>query len=407
MLDLTIEGTGSVCWIRVKGRIDGMTAPELEKTMEALITEGARMIVADLHAVDYVSSAGLRSFLTVQKRLKGAGGQIVMYRIAGAAEEVFALSGFKRLFFFASTESEIESLLRDNAAPAAVRRLKKGDLSFECMELKGEPSNISVIASWDGFESANYDEADVVTVKAGDIRFGTGLATLGTNYQAYRPFFGEAVVIANSLFFYPAVKQPAVDFMLCPKEPLGLSYQFLHGFAFSGSFRYVLSFDGANGPVSLPDLVRACLHVSSANSIGIVLLGESRGLWGMHLKQVPTVENKPQNGKGLLDPSNFATWFNFPVEPTDFNAVVAAVGVAARNPEALSPRERQVLPGESAIHFHGAVFSKSPLSRRIEHFENELDRVLRELEPVKVQHLTGRTQFGNCLAAVVELAKEA
>ena len=104
-------------------------------------------------------------------------------------------------------------------------------------------------------------------------------------------------MLENSLFFYPAVKQPAVDFMLCPKGSHDLSYRFFHGFGFSGSFRFVMSLDGDDGPFSLPDLVRAGFHVSSADSIGLVVLGESKGLWGMHLRCVPTVENRPKNGK--------------------------------------------------------------------------------------------------------------
>ncbi len=402
-MDVIIEEAGGATWVRVKGRIDGMTAPELDKRIESQITAGARTIIADLHDVNYVSSAGLRTFLTVQKRLKGAGGEIVIYQAAGVVEEVFELSGFKGLFFFASEMSQIELRLQGDAAHASVRSVEWDGLSFQCMELDGKPGDIALIGSSEGFPSSEYAEADVETVKADDIRFGGGLATLGDQYEAYRPFFGEAVVLENSLFFYPAVKQPAVDFMLCPKGSHDLSYRFFHGFGFSGSFRFVISFDGDDGPFSLPDLVRAGFHVSSADSIGLVVLGESKGLWGMHLRCVPTVENSPENGKSIFDASNFPSWFNFPVEPTDINAIVAGVGVAARDADTVPPPLKPVLSEENAMHFHGAVFSKSPLSRRIEQFENELDRVLKELEAVKVQHLMDRTRFGSCMIGIIEL----
>ena len=389
--------------MRVNGRIDGMTAQALEKKIEAQITAGARMIVADLNQVNYVSSAGLRTFLTVQKSLKGAGGEIVIYQAAGMVEEVFDLSGFKRLFTFASEISQIESMFHADAAPATVRDVEWDGPLFQCMELEGKPGNAVSIGAGDRFAASTYTEADVETVEAGNIRFGGGLATLGDDYEGYRPFFGEAVVLEHNLFFYPAVKQPVVDFMLYRKGSHDLSYRFFHGFGFSGSFRFILSFEGDRGLIALPDLVRAGFHVSTADTIGVVLLGESKGLWGMSIRCVPTVENRPENGKSIFDASNFPAWFDFPVEPTDLNAVVAGAGVAARDAGKVPPLLRSVLSEENPMHFHGAVFSKSPLSRRIEKFENELERVLRELEPEKVQHLMDKTRLGGCMAGIVEL----
>jgi anti-anti-sigma factor len=402
MLDVMIEETGGATWVRIKGRIDGMTAPELEKKIEERVLAGARMLVADLHEVEYVSSAGLRTFLTVQKSLKGAGGEIIIFQSTDIAEDVFELSGFKRLFSFAREMDEIQSLLRHDTASSSVREVEWDGPSFQCMDLEADPGDVVPIGSKDKLALSQYTETDVETVRAGDIRFGGGLAAIGDQYADYGSFFGEAVVLEKSLFFYPAVKQPAVDFMLCPKEVVDLSYRFLHGFRFSGSFRYILSFDGEPAPVALPELVRAGFHVSSADGLGLVILGESRGIWGMHLRRVPAIENRPENGESIFDASNFMTWFNFPVDPSDTYAVVAGAGVAARDAGRVPPPLQPILPEENATVVNGAVFSKSPLSRRIEQFESELDRVLKELEAIKVQRLMDKSQFGSCMVGIVE-----
>ena len=52
------------------GRIDSITCREIEALFRNAIMGGKSLIVADMTAVSYVSSAGLRVFLSVQKELK-------------------------------------------------------------------------------------------------------------------------------------------------------------------------------------------------------------------------------------------------------------------------------------------------------------------------------------------------
>ena len=53
---------------------------------------------------------------------------------------------------------------------------------------------------------------------------------IGQNFDECKPYFGESVVIKNSLFFYPAMNNPNVDFMLSLDPELDFNYNFLHGF---------------------------------------------------------------------------------------------------------------------------------------------------------------------------------
>ncbi len=94
---------------------------------------------------------------------------------------------------------------------------------------------------------------------------------------------------------------------------------------------------------------------------------------------------------------------SFPVEPTDSNRVVAAAGVAVRNEAAAPPEIRELIGDGKRFHLHGTVFSREPLSREIDRFDDELTRVLNELEVFKVEHLLAQSRFGGGLAAIVEL----
>ena len=218
------------------------------------------------------------------------------------------------------------------------------------------------------------------------------------------PFFGEAIVINRHFYFYPALKRPTTDFMLCLQEDSDLEYQFLHGFGFNGDYAFILSFEGAEGIVEFNQVINALLEMTDANKIGMVLLAESKGFWGMHLKQVPIHENKPKNKKKIFDSENFTDWMNFPVEPNAINHIVAGVGIAIKDVHRESPEIQELVAKGNHFHLHGGIFEKEPLNKNVEQFEHELERVLTQLDVYKVQHVLGQSRFSNGLVGVVELA---
>lgn len=90
------EPEGTV--LEIAGRMDATTAPELEKGLLALVDSGENRLVIDLKDLQYISSAGLRTLLTLAKRLKAEQGNVVFANLQGPAAEVFRVSGFYSLF---------------------------------------------------------------------------------------------------------------------------------------------------------------------------------------------------------------------------------------------------------------------------------------------------------------------
>ena len=91
---MTINKTteGSKLTIALEGRLDTVTAPELEGEL-AGSTQGVKELVFDLKDLDYVSSAGLRVLLSAQKTMKKQGSMT----IRGVKEEImeiFDVTGF-------------------------------------------------------------------------------------------------------------------------------------------------------------------------------------------------------------------------------------------------------------------------------------------------------------------------
>ena len=78
--------------IALEGRLDTMTAPELEKTFRESL-DGVDTLTIDLSKLDYVSSAGLRVLLSAHKQMSQKGGMKVIH-VNEIVQEVFNVTGF-------------------------------------------------------------------------------------------------------------------------------------------------------------------------------------------------------------------------------------------------------------------------------------------------------------------------
>jgi anti-anti-sigma factor len=82
----------------VSGRMDAESAPQFEQGCTACISEGVTSLVVDLGELTYVSSMGLRSFVSVGKTLQGKGGALRICRMNGLVKQVFEITGLIRSF---------------------------------------------------------------------------------------------------------------------------------------------------------------------------------------------------------------------------------------------------------------------------------------------------------------------
>lgn len=91
-MNINIEKENGVTILKVEGRLDTTTAPELEK---AINNEGEALksLTLDFKGVDYISSAGLRVLLTAQKKMN-VQGSMELVNVSEAVMDIFEMTGF-------------------------------------------------------------------------------------------------------------------------------------------------------------------------------------------------------------------------------------------------------------------------------------------------------------------------
>lgn len=77
--------------IALEGRLDTLTAPELEKDVSGDLAN-VNELVFDFEKLDYISSAGLRVLLAIQQKMDGK--PVKITKANEVIREVFDVTGF-------------------------------------------------------------------------------------------------------------------------------------------------------------------------------------------------------------------------------------------------------------------------------------------------------------------------
>ena len=85
------------------GRLDITTGPILTRIFDQALGEGERFFVLDCEHLEYISSAGLREILKMEKKLQSLNGRLVLCNLHGVVRDIFQFSGFLNLFAVSDT----------------------------------------------------------------------------------------------------------------------------------------------------------------------------------------------------------------------------------------------------------------------------------------------------------------
>lgn len=109
-MDITTRTQNGITLVAFAGSLDSNTSPKAQQTLDGMLAAGARKMVIDCTALDYISSAGLRVLLGTTKRLSGAGGgmgsALRLFGLNQTVREVFQISGFSTILAVFATEAD-------------------------------------------------------------------------------------------------------------------------------------------------------------------------------------------------------------------------------------------------------------------------------------------------------------
>jgi anti-anti-sigma factor len=96
-MELKLLEQDGVMILLVEGRVDTITATELEKKMSPLWSVNSVQLVLDCAGMEYLCSSGLRVILTAHKQVTANEGRFVLRNITPEVRSVLDMTGISRI----------------------------------------------------------------------------------------------------------------------------------------------------------------------------------------------------------------------------------------------------------------------------------------------------------------------
>ncbi|MCI6503217.1 MAG: STAS domain-containing protein [Prevotella sp.] len=84
----------------LEGRLDTAASQQFATDMMPLLDNADKHIILDCEKLEFISSSGLRLFLSLRKATISKGGDVTIKGVTPEIKQVFTITGFYSLFIF-------------------------------------------------------------------------------------------------------------------------------------------------------------------------------------------------------------------------------------------------------------------------------------------------------------------
>ncbi|QYZ80233.1 anti-sigma factor antagonist [Methanofollis formosanus] len=406
-MEMRSEREAALLTVMVSGRLDGYAAEELKAGIDGALQDDDRAVVVDLAGTDYLSSAGIRVFLALQKQMKARGGCMTLCSVEEYPMEVLSMAGFDRVFSIVPSREEARRIcLRKEESLSLIADLEQPAVEVDGMKVRFEPgtrapAHLRMHGALDPILSARLAREEVRAVPLSDLGYALGIGALGGSRDEATERLGEMVALRGAVAWLPTDGHGAPDFLVpaFPGGGEGVAYT-AFDLALDGPFHEVAVVEaGSEEGFTLEALYRALLALAERRRpdfggvVATALWGVTAGVAGAAMTQVPLAE------KGF-GPDEFDRWVDRRDDLRHGGDTLLAFGIAADRAAAGQEEIAALcptLPGEPdekdlCYHAHGAVFRHVPWDDGAS-LEKGIDRCFAEGEVVDVCHLLGSTRL--------------
>lgn len=412
-LNLTTQALGGAVVATLEGRLDAHGAHVVTEKMREL--EEATLVVLDLEKLDYLSSAGVRLFVSLHKSVREREGRLIVAALQPYCRDVLKISGLDRMLDIVGTVREalaslpIANVARENAV---------GTFTFHAGS--AEPGGIEVLGRIEDVLAARVTPERVWAKPFSAKEYSLGLGALGPSVEAVMPYMGEMMTIGGTMVWLPTDGNDTPDFLIPHAESETVLIRSGFNASIAGHFNEYVEFESAEAEgTTLTALYRALFDFAKERradyhgAIGVAMRAEMGQVRGCGVLRSPVATHAPKNGKWITDSTNFREWFEFDEEPRlrDVTGLICGVGVDLGCD--LSHFDRTHLeatfyinPANSGgetekLHNHGVFFSPMPPVEKPVVFEREIRNVVEEGDFLDMRHLLDKTTVVRALIGVV------
>lgn len=375
-MQLIHEQRGDYFLTKVSGKLDITWADHFASTLLLHIRQGHHKIVIDASGMTFLSSAGIRSLITVYKELKAVKGSFHIIEATDFVTRILNTSGLQSLL----------AGIVPSDFPNAVSDISEKTLSSsEVFVLNPDAAlTLSVPSAWQPWEVV--DASSIAKLDFPKTVFAIGIGSAADQPEETKSLFGEFLAIGGNVVYQPPDEDGRPDYLLSEADFIPQLYT-IQALVCQGEMSHLIRFapnDTAN-VFSITDMAEMALHHTRSNAAGFVVLGEIDGLVGANLIRSPGLIN---HGESLEFPA-IREWLSFCGERIHTNQQALLFGLAIRSKKnetvkLLSP----ILQSQRLhTHVHACVFPYQTLQNGKIDLDESIKKFFNGPPPIALLHL--------------------
>jgi anti-anti-sigma factor len=413
-LTLSFLPRGDAIVVRIHGRMDAFGTSTAESTLGSRPLDNTKRLILDCAEMSYLSSAGVRLIISLQKRLSASNQELALCSLQPFCHGVLEMSGLTGLIPIYASVTEALAPAQDNSfqldSPVGRFTFQHLDSSTGTIDILGDIANILDCSV----------TADSITGKPFfETEYSLGAGSMGGTPEDYLPVIGEAIMVAGTLVWLPTDGHDTPDYMIPRKASTKVMLQTAFNASIRGGFNDFIHFTAPiDQPATIRDIYRTLFetakqrHPNDLGVIGLAMRAEIADAYGAGITRSPLLSNRPSNGLPITAPENFADWFESDKTPRNQNTTALICGAGADLTRDLGGIDQDRLrrmfyvnPANAgqqteSLHNHAVFFSDAPELLDQRDMDVEMRHVVDHGRFVDMRHLLDQTTIRSAVIAV-------
>ena len=97
-MSLNIEDKGKAKIVKLEGKLDVNLSISVETELEQLVEAGSNKLILELSGVEYLSSSGIRVFISIMRKIKSKDGKLVLACVPDIIKKILKTVELEDLF---------------------------------------------------------------------------------------------------------------------------------------------------------------------------------------------------------------------------------------------------------------------------------------------------------------------
>lgn len=385
-MELKTERRGKYMIVTASGRLDASWAEYFADAFLNYIRNGDHHLVVDAAAMDFLSSAGIRSLIRVNKELNMVKGSFTIVNASPFVLKTLEATGFG-IWLSASLPDDVQSADQVDIAGK--------NFVTDLFQLNPQSNlRLSLVNAWKSWNAVEASETGVISFPQNI--FALGIGSSAVRLEEATGQFGEFIAVCGNLAYQSPEEKIRPDYLLSVSEFIP-EMRVIQALSCEGEMACLFRFSPQDDrlKITISELAEHALATSGSSAAAFVIMAETGGLVGANLIRSPgKIDGKPvSNSMEVRD------WLSFCGEKVFAGEQTLVFGVVAKASESGSCTLLKKLSSNPALaaRIHAVVFPYQPLPNGLIDLKTQVDKFFSGPPPVALLRLVDDNRPGQGL----------